>query len=303
MRLTPENVARFYHIWLTLLNYVNDDLHLVASFPVTPGPASIPVEDVMQLRNALWEHDDLRERFIAENPAHLSAADLAIIESWQYRVSGSFCILRSLKKHTLFLSSASPAHVYGVLGLVSIIEDTLILPLPMYVQAVLLPFEHQIIYDTLLDSYNMMLGPGIRSGLQDQSRTLQEREGIITSLLPEDAIVSARGQRDEIATRNRKVFAAFRRDLRKGGLSDRMVDIHTATIEDFAREALLEVDPPRGILELVEADLRSYLATHPGSQPVVSFKRFLRFLHITERIDDELGDYLRRVLNTMGAEG
>lgn len=289
-------------MWIALLNYINAELHLVASFPEEPGPASVPIADVLLLRNALWEHDDLRERFIAENPAQLAAADLAIIESWQYRVTDAFYILRSLKKYTLFLSSTSPVHVYGVLGLTSFIEDTLPLPLPMYVKAVLLPFEHQIIYDTLFDSYNVVLGPGIRSSLQDQSRTLQEREGIITSLLPEDIIVSARGQRDEISTRNRKVFTAFRRDLRKRGLSERMVDVHTSTIEDFARETLLDANPPCGILELTGPDLRSYLQSHPGSQPVVSFKRFVRFLLNTERISDELGEYLRTLLNGISSE-
>ncbi len=59
----------------------------------------------------------------------------------------------SLQHSTIFLSTTTPADVYGVLGLVSTIEETVPMPLPVYTQAVLLPFEHHIIYDSLLASY------------------------------------------------------------------------------------------------------------------------------------------------------
>ena len=302
MRLSPQDIERFYRMWFAVLHYVNAQLHMVPDFPEAPDQESVSTEVAVQLRDALWAHDDLRERFIADNPAHLSAADLAVIESWQYRVADTFSIVRSLQKYTIFLSHTSPAHAYGVLGLVSTIEETLPLPLPVYAQAILLPFEHHIIYDSLIISYNVVLGPGIRRDLREQFRTLQEREGIITSLLPEDLILSAREQRDEISARNRKVFAAFRRELRKGGLSERMVDVHTTTIEDFAHETLGETDHPRGVLDFTEADLRSYLESRPGKQPLTSFKRFIRFLLNTGRIDYELGERLRVILNQIRSE-
>jgi hypothetical protein len=131
---------------------------------------------------------------------------------------------------------------------------------------------------------------------------LQEREGIITCLLQEDRVASTRDLRQEIPARNRKVFTAFRRELRKGGISEHMVDAHVANIEDFAHETLLEVDPPRGILDLTEADMWSYLERHSGKQPLTSFKRFIRFLLNTGRIDYELGEHLRMQLNQMRSE-
>jgi hypothetical protein len=302
MRLQLQDIKRFYHVWFALLHFINEELHIVPAFPEALSDIPVSPQDTVQLRDALWMHDDLRERFIADNPAQLSAEDLAVVESWQYRIADTFTIVRSLQKHTIFLSHAAPSHVYGVLGLVSTIEETLPLPLPMYAKTVLLPFEHHIIYDSLIVPYNIMLGPGIRSGIQDQYRTLQEREGIITSLLPEDLARSARNQRQEISARNRKVFTAFRRELRKGGLSEHMVDVHATTIEAFAQETLLDADPPRGILDLSVADLQFYLERHPGKQPLTSFKRFIRFLLNTERINDELGEDMRLLLNQMRSE-
>jgi hypothetical protein len=251
MLLAPEETGRFYRIWFALLSYVNTQLHLVPDFPASPGKATVSVEDTRQLRDALWANDALREQFIAENPSRLSAADLALVASWQYRLAGSFYIFRSLQKYTIFLSTTTPAHAYGVLGLASEIEETIPQPLPAYTQAVLLPFEHRIIYDSLLVSYNVMFGPGYRQGIQETYRNIQEREAIITSLLPEDQAIT-----------------------------------------DFASTLLLASIPPRGLLDLTSADIQSYLSEKSGKQLVTSFKRFIRFLIDTGRIEYEQGQSL-----------
>lgn len=296
MRLPPEETERFYRIWFALLHYINTQLQLVPAFPATPGVEEVSTEVTMQLRDALWANDALREQFITENPAQLSAEDLALVASWQYRVAGAFFIYRSLQKYTIFLSSTTPAHAYGVLGLVSTIEETVPLPLPVYTQAVLLPFEHSIIYDSLLTSYNVVFGSGYRQDMQETYRNIQEREGIITSLLPEDQAARVANQRNDIRARNRKVFTAFRRELSKGGLSPHMVEVHTATVEDFAHTTLLDSDPQRGVLDLTFDDIQSYLDEKPGRQPLTSFKRFMRFLIGTGRIDYEQGQYMYDLL-------
>ncbi len=238
MRLPPEETERFYRIWFALLHYINTQLQLVPAFPATPGVEEVSTEVTMQLRDALWANDALREQFITDNPAQLSAEDLALVASWQYRVAGAFFIYRSLQKYTIFLSSTTPAHAYGVLGLVSTIEETVPLPLAAH----------------------------------------------------------AANQRNDIRARNRKVFTAFRRELSKGGLSPHMVEVHTATIEDFAHTTLLDSDPQRGVLDLTFDDIQSYLDEKPGKQPLTSFKRFMRFLIGTGRIDYEQGEYMYDLL-------
>ena len=299
MRLAPQETERFYRIWFALLHYVNTQLHLVPTFPAAPGEQDVSPEVTMQVRDALWANDALREQFIADNLAQLSAPDLALVASWQYRLTGSFYIFRSLQNYTIFLSDTTPAHAYGVLGLVSTIEETVPLPLPVFTQAVLLPFEHHITYDSLFTSYNVVFGPGYRHDLQEQYRNIQEREGIITSFLPEDQAARQAHQRTDILARNRKVFSAFRRELGKAGLSPQTVEIHVTTIVDFASTVLLNADPPRGVLDLTFADIESYLRGKPGKQILTSFKRFVRFLLSTGRINYETGenlsDFLKQV--------
>src|ERR1700674_1610686 len=107
MRLAPHEIERFYRIWFALLHYVNAQLHLVPTFPAAPGEQDVSPEVTMQVRDALWANDGLREQFIADNPAQLSAADLALVASWQYRRAGSFYIFRFLQTYTIFLSDAT----------------------------------------------------------------------------------------------------------------------------------------------------------------------------------------------------
>jgi hypothetical protein len=105
MHLESHDVERFYNIWFPLLHYVNQHRKLLPSYPNTWVKDVVSPQETAQLREALWSDDSLREGFIKENPANLSPEDIALVDSWQYRVPGKFIIFRYLKKHTVFLSS------------------------------------------------------------------------------------------------------------------------------------------------------------------------------------------------------
>ncbi len=241
----------------------------------------------MRLRNALWADDALREGFLTVNPAGLEVSDLEVVASWQYRRAGSFYQLRSLKTYTVFLSEEKPQHAYGVLGLSNPIEEMVRLPLPVYVQAVLLPFEDQIIYDGLLQSYAVVFGPGIRARLNQEYRNAREREGIITALGPAKFPADVQEERHAVRARNAKILQAFRKDLSSKGLSPKTVEQQVATIENFAQTSLLAHDPPRGLLDMQLSDLQSYLHTNGNKTVTTRCKCFVRFLRETGRMDYE----------------
>jgi hypothetical protein len=295
--LPPQQTQRFYRIWFALLHYVNKQRHLSSNFPDFPGVGNIRPDDAIQLRNALWDDDALREAFIADNPAGLPPEDLALVASWQHRLAGNFFIVRYLKKYTVFLTESTPAHAYGVLGLVSPIEEIVGPTVPIYVQAVLLPFEDQIIYDSLLEPYRIFFGSGIRSGLNESYRNAQEREGIITTLLPAQTSASLDEVRKDVLARNAKILSAFRKDLLRTGLSLKTAEQHIGTIDAFAQNFLLVQDPPRGLLDTTATDVQTYLRSAGSKAMATSFKRFIRFLGETGRMDigeaETLHDFLR----------
>jgi len=286
MQLSPEQVKRFYHIWFELLHYVHELRGLAPNFPDTPEAMSISPDDALLLRNALWSDNALLESFIAANPAGLPSADLALVASWKYRIDGKFFIVRHLKKYAVFLSEQPAAHAYGVVGLVSPIDDVVMYPFPVYTHAVLLPFEGHITYDSLLEPYSITFGPGIRSGLNDAYRNAQEREGIITNLEPADVPANVHEVRKGIIARNAKILSAFRKEQARRGLSNTTVEKHASNIDIFAQDYLLTQNPPRGLLDMTPADVQNYLRTSEDVTLTTSFKRYVRFLDESARMDD-----------------
>jgi hypothetical protein len=52
----------------------------------------------------------------------------------------------------------------------------------VFTETVLLPFKDTIIYDGLLNSYNISFGPGYRRDLNETYKEAKQRIGIVTSL-------------------------------------------------------------------------------------------------------------------------
>ena len=289
MQLPPEQVKRFYAIWKPLLLFVNQKLR------VEPAMLGIGVDErwdhqqVYAIREALWTDDSVREAFIAENPAHLAPADLAIVESWRHRVAATFCVFRHLKKHSLLIKDDS-REVYAVLGLASALDE--VIPFtPCYAQAVLLPFEGHIIYDSLIVPYNVYLGPGIRRDLADIYKDAKERGAIITSLPPREpeSREEEQAQAHEVDAR---VLEEFRKHLYRSGLSPKVVERDVAAAAAFAD--WLAVRPePQSLRDCGTRALGDYLvapsweeqSAAKQKQGRTGLTRVLRFLRDTGRMD------------------
>jgi hypothetical protein len=185
MQLTPSQVSRFYGIWFPLLKFVASKKKLVSTSvfkePINPA-------DILPVRDALWADDSLLEMFARQNPAALSSEDLGIVRSWRSRVEGNFYVLKHLKKHSIFLtdeddkSSDEELSVYGVLGLSSELDETLMFEPPCAIKTVLIPFEGQITYDSLLMSYPVSFGRNITGRLNRIYQSAKKNGAIIESL-------------------------------------------------------------------------------------------------------------------------
>jgi hypothetical protein len=292
MILTPFEVELFFTTWIPLLHYVNQQKKVIDYFPARWGEESIEVTSGIKVRDALWEHDDLRYRFIAENPAALSTEALTLIKSWDHRVSGTFFVMRHLKKHTIFLDDKSPAKAYAVFGITNPLDE--VIPFtPFMVKAVLIPFGDRIIYDSLLASFPVHFGGGYRSSFNDTYRSIQERGSLITQLPPQTAV-----DPKQVAATNKKVITAFQKDLGAVRMSLNTIQQHSENITAFAANYLSKQKPPRMLLDITQADIEAYRKKVEGKINLVSFKRFVRFLQETARMDweaaDTILDYLKQ---------
>jgi len=291
MILTPAESERFYRIWWPLLSYVNTRTNLVADLPKTLEAGSLNPQDAGKIRDALWASPEYLQGFVDDNPGGLPEEDLALAASWSHRVAGDFIIMRHLKKHSIFLMDSAQPAAFGVVGIISPIDDVLPFAPPVMVKAVLLPFAGKIIYDSLIAHYPVSFGGGIRQGFAQSLRAATELGGLVTSLEPGD------GSKDKAITDgNRKILAEFRKDLVKAGLSEKMVNQHYSIVETFVKTHLQKPNPPRSLLRVTDEDLQRYFST-PGN-PVnrVSFKRLVKFLLNSERIGWEAAEAMEDFL-------
>jgi hypothetical protein len=175
-----DGAERFYRIWWPLLKFVNRELRMIPDLRVRPRDGAIALHDAARLRDALWDDDSLRDRFLLENPARLGVGDLETVSGWVDRIEDKFFVIRFLKRHTVFVDSRS--RVFGVLGLLSPIVELLQGKPPLLVEAVLLPFERRIIADGIFRTYSVGFGAGIRRALDQTYREAREGDQIIISI-------------------------------------------------------------------------------------------------------------------------
>jgi len=186
MKLSLEDAELFYKLMWPLQFYVNQQRQILRNVDSLEAYIACPQSDKMEVRNALYENIGLLDAFVGENPAHLSADELAIVQNWKRFVAGDFYIVRFLKKAAMFVDTNDPPQVYAVLGLTDSLEDIFYgRKPPIWVQTVLLPFKGRIVYDGLLNVYNIYFGSGIRGNLKEIYMAAKQNRRIIETLEPE----------------------------------------------------------------------------------------------------------------------
>ena len=180
MKLSQEDVACFYDVFFKLIDYTNDRYQVVPGLKNTSGALHVDFTAIMPVRDKLWESDAVISSIVADNPFCFAERELSLVASWSRRIAGDFLIYKHLKKYTVFMGNGG---LYGVVGIASPIEELFpSFALPRYSRAVLLPFEGKIIYDSLMSTYNITYGSGIRKRFNEEYRELKNKAGVITTL-------------------------------------------------------------------------------------------------------------------------
>ncbi|MCL4832379.1 MAG: hypothetical protein KJZ86_08060 [Caldilineaceae bacterium] len=180
MKLSTQEAEHFFYLLRGLQLFVNQTLLINPGIDSVDRLIELDERERLPIRNAVWEHPELIDKFLAANPMNLNADDRAIVAGWKKFVKGTFYVERMLKKYTIFILGK---RVYGVLALFDSFENFFHRnQLPVAVQAVLLPFQGQIVYDGMLLSYPLLFGGGISGNLKETYLAAKQNDEIITSL-------------------------------------------------------------------------------------------------------------------------
>ncbi len=181
MYLEKARRDKLYELLFYLMEYTNRKYKIN---PKVLGKLKVnhPVNimEIVDIRETMWSSNEILEEYIQKNPDKLGEADLETIKSWKNRVAGEFFLMKYTKEYAFLYNGKE---VYGILGISNEISD--IIPahnLPVYLSTVLLPFDHQIVYDTLLVPYTIEFGSDIRKSLNEEYREAKLNGTIVTSL-------------------------------------------------------------------------------------------------------------------------
>jgi hypothetical protein len=213
MLLSHDDAAQFFRLIWGLQFYVSQQQHLVPDATSREAYMQLDNEQKCIVRDALWKHPQLIDGYLQANPDKLPADELAIIERWKKFVAGKFYILRYLKSHAIFMKDA---HVYGVKGLYDSFEAVLgWRPLPILIEAVLLPYKGQIIYDGMCRCYNVNFGRGIQHDLNEEYLTAKQNGRIRLALGDDEKTLTPTDKVQVLAISSEKVAKEITQQSKK----------------------------------------------------------------------------------------
>lgn len=179
MRLTENEYFRFLRIHLSLIHFTGIHEGLISRNMSLEAFKDVDVETKIPARDALYDNPKYFDKFVQENPYHLTHEDLKIVSGFKNFIKGQFWVLKYLKKHTVFFDGD---FAYGVLALNDPFEWFFGDNLPRLVQTALLPFEGKIVYDGITKSNNIIIGDNMTSTLMSEYTVSKAKYGLITKL-------------------------------------------------------------------------------------------------------------------------
>lgn len=188
--LNEKDQKLFFKIHKNLLLFVNRKIKSSKKFKDLSdwGEYADFMSDAIVLRDHLFRNKDIIDQFIQVNPANFDEQELSITKHWKSAIIGKFILLKHLKNHSIFLNTEhNKANVYAVLGLMGSIDE--IAPkyqLPIFVDTALIPFSGIIVYDGILQGYNVIIGNGYTKSFMEDYKLIKKEGGILTDLLQHD---------------------------------------------------------------------------------------------------------------------
>jgi hypothetical protein len=180
MKLTTKEADLFFELTWSLQFFVNTKLNIIPDIQSCKDYTDLPQEDKYKVRETMYDQPDLIDDYISQNPDQFDDEKLKIVKQWQHFIRGQFYIERFLKSHAIFIGEDK---VYGVLGLYQGFDEFFHKShLPICIKTVLLPFQGKIVYDGLMQGYNVFFGSGIKSSLKEEYMKAKQNGRIITAL-------------------------------------------------------------------------------------------------------------------------
>jgi len=167
MILPPEQAQEFLTLYRPLLQFIflKEFREKVKS-----------LDNYVEARDILFEDTNIVNEFISREE-NFNKHQRIILKNIQKGIKETFIYLKTLKKHSLLLSSSSNL-IYCVLGITDSIEQ-LIPDKFSIIDTAILNFGNQIICDGLILHHNVTIGKNMRKDINFQYKLVRENNRLV----------------------------------------------------------------------------------------------------------------------------
>jgi len=178
MVLKDEERVLFFKLWLELLTFVNNEYGVIKNFGSPKTPVGLNIDDIKKIRDKLWENDSVIDKYLKHS--NLNQDEYEIVNSWKSFLKSKFMVLKNYKKYTVIMDFDSEI-LYGIYGITNPIVEMLP-PLPTMIETVIIPFKGKIIYDSIFQRHDVILGKNMRQSFNEKYMEIKNSIGIKSML-------------------------------------------------------------------------------------------------------------------------
>ena len=196
MYLNDNDRALFFKLYFDLLYCVNEKHKIVKKVCDGRFAKNVDTQGALSVREKLFDNPKWIDEYILAHGMEFTKEERDILVSWRRHFKkGEFFVMRNQKKYTVFMDGGDEdtTRLYGVVGLNHPISDILETGnLPIITKALLLPFKDVIIYDGMMNSYNVSIGSRMRGDLNESYKISKEKFGIIEKLPFDETVLESK---------------------------------------------------------------------------------------------------------------
>lgn len=178
--LSEKEVKKFYRYYFSLLDYTNKKFKVKPAMEINPY-GSVDPQKLIDVIEVFWENKDtIIDEYLKKNPLKLSPRGMRSIEAFKDGIRDEFILVQYEKEYAVFMNEE---HVFMVKGLnVNIDEVIDPMSLPTIVTTALIPYEGHIVYDSVLQTMPIGIGPNTAKTFEKEMEklpklyTLKKRE-------------------------------------------------------------------------------------------------------------------------------
>ncbi|MDH6368044.1 MULTISPECIES: hypothetical protein [unclassified Breznakia] len=161
--LKKEDADLFYKLYFALLEYTNNKYKINEELKRIYKQKRLVPNQLLPISKYLFEHRDIIDDFVDENPYTFTNEELAIVAGFKQAVTGFFTLYDFEETYAVI---ADEKHRYAVVGVEVNLDRVYQGRLPVFVQTNLLPFRNVIIYDGLLSELPIQMSSNVIDTLQ-----------------------------------------------------------------------------------------------------------------------------------------